>query len=134
MQISNKFPPNYAQLKSFITDEHPIFTYGDTVYAPYHEKIPDDVLEHEKVHIEQQKLYTSPDIWWNKYILDRDFRLSQELEAFAKQYQWIRNISKQAGKASLIELAGNLSSPLYRLNLTYGQAEKMIKKYGKKTI
>lgn len=133
--IKYTFPPNIDTLRKFfpINEEtHPIFTYGEDIYAPYHEHIPPDIIEHENVHIQQQKQYTSPDVWWNKYMLDKDFRLSQELEAYAMQYQWIK--SKSNGKIAneaLIEMASNLSSPLYRLNLTYGQAEKMIKKYGK---
>jgi len=133
--IKKEFPPNIEQLKQFFPiheDTHPIFTYGEHIYAPYHEHIPPDIIEHENVHIKQQKQYTSPDVWWNKYMLDKDFRLLQELEAYNRQYLWVKEKSngRIAGEA-LIEMASNLCSPLYRLDLSYGRAEKLIKKYGK---
>lgn len=84
------------------------------------------------MHIRQQKQFTSPDIWWNKYILDKEFRLLQELEAYHTQYVWVKGKSngRIAGEA-LIEMARNLCSPLYGLDVSFGQAEKLIKKYGK---
>jgi hypothetical protein len=134
MKTKSGFPPNIQQLKTFFDVEthKPIFTYGDEIYAPYHEHVPEDIIEHEKIHIKQQKQFTNPDIWWNKYILDTEFRLAQELEAYAHQYQWIKGISNtKIADEALIEMASNLSSPLYRLNISYGRAEKLIKKYGK---
>lgn len=79
-------------------------------------------------------MFTDPEVWWNKYLLDKAFRLDQELEAYHHQYEWVKNISntKIAGEA-LLEMASNLSSPLYGLGLTYNQAEKQIKHYGKTT-
>lgn len=133
--ISKDFPPNIEQLKQFFPineNTHPIFTYGDTIYAPYHEQIPQDIIEHENVHIKQQKQFTSPDVWWNKYMLDKQFRLGQELEAYNHQYLWIKSKSngRIAGEA-LVEMACNLSSPLYQLDITFNQAERGIKQYSK---
>ena len=132
--IKKDFPPNIDQLKQFFPineTTHPIFTYGEHIYAPYHEHLPPDIVEHENVHIRQQKQFTSPDIWWNKYILDKEFRLLQELEAYHTQYVWVKGKSngRIAGEA-LIEMARNLCSPLYGLDVSFGQAEKLIKKYG----
>lgn len=133
--LSKEFPPNIEQLRRIFPineQTHPVFTYGETIHAPYHEKLPPDIIEHEQIHIKQQKEYQSPDIWWNKYILDTDFRLLQELEAYSHQYQWIKSISNgKIANEALIEMASNLSSPLYRLNISYGHAEKLIKNYGK---
>jgi len=134
MQIEQTYPPNIAQLRQFfpIDDHAPIFTYGDTIHAPNHEKLPQDIIEHEKAHIAQQKQFTTPDIWWNKYILDTEFRKSQETEAYAVQYQWIKKqYGTKIANESLLELAGNLSGTLYKLGMTYNEAEVAIKRYGK---
>jgi hypothetical protein len=137
MQIVQTFPPNIEQLKKFFpinAETHPIFTYGETIHAPYHEHIPPDIIEHEQFHIKQQKLFTSPDVWWNKYILDKSFRCIQEVEAYAHQYQWIKKqASNKVAKEALFEMASNLSSPLYQLDITHNEAEVAIKRYGKTT-
>jgi hypothetical protein len=54
-------------------------------------KIKDmDLLEHELVHIRQQKSYPGGSrAWWDRYFEDEVFRLEQELEAYRHQYKYV---------------------------------------------
>ena len=64
-----------------------IITYGDTAYCRI--KIPEDTLIHEEVHVRQQQ-NLGKDIWWEKFFADKKFRLSQELEAYQAQYDFVK--------------------------------------------
>ena len=124
MIIKNEFPPNYALIKQAgLSDKNTIFCYGDIIYNPYQKEIPDDVMFHESIHANQQKQWTSPEIWWNKYILDKSFRQEMELQAYSAQYQLIRKThTTEAAKECLEECARNLSSKVYNLGISYHQA------------
>lgn len=85
MKQSNSIPPIYQRCKDAFGidwDKGVIITYGDTIYCKF--PLPYDLLEHEKVHIRQQE-ETGADEWWERYFLEPDFRLSQELEAYRRQ-------------------------------------------------
>lgn len=132
--IKETWPPNIAEIKQhFDLEAHdrtfkPVFAYGDTIFNPHQIVIPPDVEYHEMVHLEQQKLFVSPDFWWLKYCLDSNFRQSQEVEAYAAQLVFIKKHIPKAYREALDELASHLSSPMYRLNLTKYQAETLIRK------
>lgn len=128
--IVDGYPPNIDEIRSFITPtETAVYTYGDTIYNPNGGKVYEDVIEHEKVHIKQQSEYTSPSIWWTKYLIDKDFRLEQEIEAYNKQYLFLKNIIRNKElKEALQEMSHALSHD-YALDITYNQAESRIKRY-----
>lgn len=132
------FPPNYEQIKRAfpVVDTYPaMFAFGEVLYAPHHEQIPEDILFHERIHTEQQKLFQSPELWWNKYLMDKEFRLTQEVEAYAAQYLWIKkNVHSKAAREALVELASNLASPLYNLGISYAQAETHIRRRVRKMV
>lgn len=126
MKIVNEYPPNYKSInppKEF----KPVFAYGDIIYNPHNLTIPEDVLHHEQVHSKQQRSYTSPQLWWSRYLIDKIFRQEQEVEAFAAQLNFIRAEIPKAVKEALDEYAGQLSSPLYNLGITKYQAETLIR-------
>lgn len=132
MEIIKASPPNADVLRAFfpITDPsfNPLFAFGDLLYNPNSIDIPEDVMFHEQIHSDQQRACTSPEVWWNKYIFDRDFRLNQEVEAYAAQYRFLKPfLSNSILKQALFEFASNLSGPLYQLGITYSQAESMIR-------
>lgn len=54
----------------------------------YAGRLPDDVLAHELVHLERQKLI-GVDVWWDKYINDEKFRFNEELLAYKAQYKYV---------------------------------------------
>lgn len=96
-----------------------IYTYGDTCYTTG--PIPRDLEEHEKIHTKQQG--DNPDGWWNRYGDDVEFRYSQELEAYRRQYQYFKAIhGKIKGFKYATLLAKDMSSPVYGNMCTYNQA------------
>lgn len=99
MKIVKAYPPNIEQIKlNFKISDNTVFAYGDTLYSPSGIKISKDLLEHEKVHQKQQG--DDPAGWWDRYIEDKAFRLSQEVEAYRKQYRFFKN---SLGQYSVIE-------------------------------
>ncbi len=65
-------------------------TFGKTIWCP-ESGITLDLIEHEKVHIGQQKNFFIAIFWWVRYYLSKSFRYSQELPAYKKQYQFIKS-------------------------------------------
>lgn len=120
-------PPNIREIqKHFPVTKDTVYAYGDDIYAL--EEVPPDIEYHERVHLEQQKKWTSPDIWWQKYLLDAEFRLEQEVEAFAAQVKWVREHTNSAiGKGSLEVCSEVLASEMYKLGITKSRAESLIR-------
>ena len=91
MKISNDYPPLFDRIDAYFKIKEnryePFFCYGDTIYNPFNKKITDDVVVHESVHSVQQG--ADPAAWWNRYLSDGEFRLSQEVEAYKAQYKYI---------------------------------------------
>lgn len=125
LQIVVGHPPNFnlISLAFPITRGH-LFCYGTTLFNPSGSKIPEDIYEHERIHSQRQK---DPELWWNQYLLDRDFRYEEELIAYAHQYKWIKErFSAAVQKEALTELAHNLST-MYNLGITLQEAESKIR-------
>jgi|TARA_Y100000310_G_scaffold314525_1_gene363983 hypothetical protein len=126
--IKNEYPPNYKTLEQvFQLRTGNLYPHNPILYNPSGIEIPPDILYHEKIHFEQQG--DNPDKWWNNYISSKEFRLEQELEAYSKQLEWIKErYPNKAVKEALDEMANNLSS-IYNLDLTQEQAKCRIRKY-----
>lgn len=123
------WPPNINEIRAsgLSHSEDTVFCYGDTMYTKSEQEIPEDVVFHEKIHSLQQK--GRPDIWWQKYLISPDFRLSQELEAFSRQYQMLKTkLPNKAMKEALEEFAELLSSR-YNIPITEVEAATLIRKY-----
>ena len=76
--VKEKYPPNYSQLiEAFgdLTKYQPVFAYAPYIYNPFKRNLTPDVLHHELIHIEDQSTFTSPEIWYAKYIYDPHLRL-----------------------------------------------------------
>lgn len=136
MKIIKGYPPNIELIKITLgIYPNALYCYGDTVYTPEGHDIPLDIQLHEKVHIEQQAKELNPDLWWSKYLKDRDFRQEMEVEAYAVQYAYVKGkIPVQGSAQCLFELANNLKSPQYKLGLSYGKAESLIRNRAKSII
>jgi len=132
MKIKNSKPPIWDKANKVfkINPNTVLFAYGDTIYNPSGAHITDDLLIHEQVHAKQQK-YNDKDaeIWWNKYLVDPEFRLSQEIEAYAEQYKFmcIKIQNKQQKFEILKRMAEILSGPLYGECINFNQALLKIK-------
>ena len=119
------------------------FTYGDTIYCVDVPFPQPDIIEHEKVHMEQQLAFIPPErrikgnedegaaLWWGKYLREPAFRVDQEAKAYGKQYAFICETVKDRNKRAwfLAQFAKSLSGPMYHNAVTGVKASKLIKQY-----
>lgn len=131
MEIKKEYPPNINEItKHFPLTIDVVFTYGDIIYSPASLDIPKHLFIHEQTHSKQQ-LVMGVDKWWSKYFEDSDFRLNQEVEAYAAQYKQFckdkKNIERQYLFLDLI--SRDLSSNLYGNLVDYNTAKNLIKSY-----
>jgi len=106
-----------------------IYTYGDNIYNPDNIAIPLYLTVHEGVHIKQQAKI-GKDKWWDKYLEDdREFMLSQELEAYGKQYKLMCSYIKDRNEQArlLLDIAMTLASPMYGSVISVSEAIKKLK-------
>lgn len=126
MKIINTPPPNYEEVKKHFPNadfnKGTLFTYGDTCYC---RNISPDLIVHEETHTRQQ---TNPDEWWQRYFTDADFRLSQEVEAYRNQWQWILSNIKDRNRRfkMLVRISRELSGGLYNNMVSFSEAQKLI--------
>lgn len=117
MNIVNEKPPIWDECnKAFKLVHGTVFTYGNTLYNPDGIEIPQDLLVHEQKHAQQQQWNeTVAKLWWLKYLEDPQFRLEQEVAAYAAQYRYICSVvsDRNARDKNLRILAGMLASPIY---------------------
>lgn len=139
MKISLEKPPCYEEANTLFNLEAlkmgTIFTYGDTLYNPSLIRLTEDLMEHESVHMKQQAFNdTVAKLWWQRYLGDPDFRLSQEVEAYGRQFKFLCKVHKDRNHQTrlLYVLAGHLSSPMYGDIITKSDAVKAIQNESKK--
>lgn len=131
MKIVQGFPPNIEVLREkFNPGPNAIFTYGDTVYNPSGGVLSPELRAHEAVHIKQQE--GGAEAWWDRYLVDVEFRLEQELAAHRVEYQTYCKSVKDRNKRSrfLNIIAVRLASPMYGGIITSSQAARRIASAG----
>ena len=115
MIIKNEKPPNWEKInKAFVLREGTIFTYGNIIFNPDGGSIDYPLMAHEIVHsVQQEKI--GIETWWNRYLADKDFRASQEVMAYQRQYQEARKSIKDRNRLFMFlrRLAKELSSETY---------------------
>lgn len=129
MKIVHGLPPNFDKIcQAFdLQGMHPIFAWGDTLFVPY-DRIPDDsLMAHEETHSRQQAVY-GVEKWWDRYLVDPDFRLAMELEAYQNQYAHAKTVIKDRNKLDryLHMIAGHLASPMYGSIIPLREARRVI--------
>ena len=116
-EIKNEFPPNYdAIFKAFKPGKHVVFAYDDAIYNPHNLLLREAIIEHEKVHLRQQKKHPGGAVgWWEDYIRDKYFRLRQEAEAHRQEYLVMMDkaINRHERRSAARIVAKKLASPLY---------------------
>ena len=133
MRIVNDYPPNYQKIKKAFNldpDNPMIFTYGEDIYDPSLGGLDAELIEHEWTHkVQQLEEIKDIDKWWDMYIKDPEFRLSQELEAYRYQYKFFCFVQKDRNKRNLylVGLAYALSGPNYGSIISYKDATLKIK-------
>ena len=122
-------PPNFEQIVKvfpFARTVGTIFTYGDTAYLSGKKELTPELREHEAVHATRQLAYPGGAVaWWDRYLIDAQFRLDEELHAHRAEYRAHR---KRHGQhpAFLRMLVDRLSGPLYGNILSDEQAKNLI--------
>jgi len=136
MKIVNTLPPNYEIIiaSDLSPSKETTFCFGDTIYNPSGKEISADIEHHEYIHSQQQS--DNPDAWWYAYLTDKNFRLSQELEAYGKQYQFAKEhgIKGRLLDWALDNMAKALSGKEYGSMIGYGEARSKIRNYSKLII
>ena len=113
-----------------INPRNVIFSYGDCIYNPDQIDLPDFLVEHEKVHFGQQgHTQEGAALWWGKFLRDPEFRVSQEVEAYGKQYKAMFSQISDRNQAARVlwNLAASLSGPLYNKAISHQEAMRLIK-------
>lgn len=126
-KIVLKFPPNYADIKDYLNPPAgSIYAYDNVIYNPSERQIYEDEEIHEQVHFKQQGKQVK--VWWNKYLRDKDFRLSQEVEAYHAQLMWLREkgVSAKDRAIALSEMAKALSTD-YAVDIDLHKARTLVK-------
>ena len=128
-----------------------IFTYGDTIYNPNNIPLNRHLVEHECVHMKQQKAMVikkgnnvgmtekntleqmTPALWWGKFLRDVNFRIDQEARAYGHQYDVICETIKDRNLRARVkqDLARSFSGPLYGNCISQAEAANLIFKFAK---
>lgn len=131
MIILNEKPPIWEECnKLFTLKPGVVFTYGGTIYNPDNVSISADLMVHEQCHAKQQEYNNVvAHLWWMRYLEDPQFRLEQEVAAYASQYRYICAQVKDKNKRNgyLTFMARTLSGPLYKCDVSYFSAVQAIK-------
>jgi len=128
MEIKNTIPPNFDLMVAKFGKPDAVFAYYPNIYNPSGKVMFEDIVEHEKAHLERQEKIGVIE-WYNKYITDQEFRLNEEIIAYSKQYYFLKSkIRNRELKEALQEMAHALAND-YGLDITYQEAESRIKKY-----
>lgn len=132
MKIKHHKPLIYPIVKFFFPAAHwdiVIITWGDTAYCKT--ELNASLVEHERVHTEQQSRNKLIGLWWwVRYIYSPAFRLSQEIPAHIAEYRTaIRGVSSQRRAYFLDFISERLSGPLYGNVMTRDAAKRLLLGY-----
>ena len=131
-KVSNEKPPQWIldAVKEFSDADwrdNIVFTYAPNIHTPSG-KVSEDLYIHEMTHIKQQG--DDPEGWWKKYLEDKEFRFSQELEAYANQWNHIKlHYSRNKMLLLLNHMAESLAGPMYGNLITAEKAKELIMNY-----
>lgn len=128
MKIVYEQPPIRDELgKVFRLPDTAIFTFGDTIYNPGRNPIDPFLMAHEEAHSRQQK--DDPSGWWQRYLADIPFRVSQETEAYRVQYRAAKKVIKDKNQLFNFakRLAEDLSGEQYGSVISFSSALRQIR-------
>lgn len=136
MHVVESYPPNIEKIHQVIDPEdtkHACFTYGDAIHNPSGGYIDECVGIHEAHHSIQQEAVGGPDVWWDRWLHDVNFRARQELEAYGLQFRRFCELNADRNKRAkeLHRLATDLSSMQYGGVVAYVDARNCIRAYFK---
>lgn len=126
MNISKEKPAIYDKCREHFGvewDRGIVITYGDTVYCKF--DLTDDLIVHEATHVKQQT-EMDKDLWWDRYVTDKEFRLSQELEAYLNQLYFINNTKSRDYRRAMRKRIIHDMSTLYGGMCTAKEADILL--------
>lgn len=131
--IIEEYPPHYKRWKAKfpnLEESKPLFAWYNQIYNPFKVNVTPDLIIHEQVHFKQQS--NNAEAWLDKYLTDENFRLEQEVEAYATQYQYCKKMLPAKWYKLVLEAcAKSLSGELYGGIINYHQAESRIRNFNK---
>ena len=85
------------------------------------------MLLHENIHLEQQKTI-GVESWWQQFLTNKDFRYEQELQAFAAQLAYGKNIYPvKTSDQMKHDFAILLSGKQYQTGKSYQECEQALR-------
>lgn len=126
--ILTEKPPIYercVEVFGINWDDGVIFTYGENIYCKDQALLSPDLLVHEETHIRQQ-MAMGKDIWWDRYFVDKEFRLSQEVEAYKNQLHYIRGHYDRPTRKKLEKHIYSSMAKIYAGMCTEEEAKKLL--------
>lgn len=155
MNIITAYPPNIDRIDEEFGPrerrEGVFYAFGMAIYNPHDVKIPPQLIAHEAVHgyrqlnpivanlpeplanqikamTELQKI----ELWWSRYIEDREFRFAEELVAHAAEWRYFQRANtpgdRRLRQLYLRKCSERLAGPLYGSLLNAERAKSEIKK------
>jgi hypothetical protein len=121
------YPPIFDRiLEVFPNADKPgvLFAFDGCVYNPSGNVIPPALIAHEEVHLKRQRdlgpnphsttKWSGPDLWWDNYLEDSEFRYNEELLAHVAEFKTQRTTNdRNFGARLLMHTALRLVAPLY---------------------
>jgi hypothetical protein len=130
MKIVQELPPHFdrVQERFGILPRGVIFCWGDTIYSPGQAELPEHIIVHEAVHCKQQEnTQGGIEAWWNLYLIDDEFRLSQEVEAYQAQWAYLcENADRGERRRILKQICKDLSGQIYGRLISKDKAKELI--------
>ena len=136
VRVIADWPPNIEQIREVLpVTERNIFAYNQTIYNPGGGKLPPSLIEHEKVHFLQQVNYEGGhEAWWERFLVDKAFRLQQEIPAHKIEWRVYLMSAKATQRnhrrLTLKEMAKRLSAPMYGNIISFREAKRLISEDG----
>lgn len=135
MKIVATMPPKHVYegcKEAFELSGNEIWCYGNKIHNPAGGHLTTALIAHERTHRDQQG--DDIDGWWDLYLVDKEFRLRQEMEAHVVEYRvfCLGNKNSKARAAYLDNIGERLSSPTYGSMIPKGPAMYMVRQGRKK--
>ena len=129
IKYSKEIPEIYWKCKEVFGvewDKGIIITYGNIIYCKWDLDFFKTV--HEATHVKQQT-EMDKDLWWDRYFADKEFRLSQEVEAYQNEINFIKANIKDRNKRFLLinKVHKDISSYIYGNIISFNEARALLK-------
>jgi hypothetical protein len=135
MKIIKEKPPNYKEIceafPSVLKTPTVVFCWGDIIYSPSTDELPEALHAHENVHSDRQLQFEGgPQKWWEKYLINKTFRFEEELLAHSIEYEYLalRSRSRKERRFFLRHISEKLASPIYGPMVSEDKAKQHIRK------